>query len=171
LYGSKNPAAIKTSYYLAQALLHLQCPTEALEVALAAYQQSLETRNPNTEVLSKTILRAKQAIWAAKETSRLRERNQTLKRVEELLEAELKRDMETLEEKLERRQIGEVGFAEDKRILMEEYERQKSNVRSAFAAADAEMKERVIYSSFYRFAGFFRIVTSANCSLRLYPTT
>ncbi|KAL1960180.1 hypothetical protein VTO42DRAFT_8723 [Malbranchea cinnamomea] len=145
LYGPKNPSSIKTSYSLAQALIQLQRPAEAYEVALAAYKFSLETRNPNSEVLSKIILRAKQAIWAAKETARLREANDTLRRVEELLEADLNSELAQLRARYEAGEIGEVGYAEDQKILKEEAQKRLQDVRQAFeASSGGALKERVV---------------------------
>ncbi|KAM5465537.1 putative RING-type E3 ubiquitin transferase [Microsporum audouinii] len=142
LYGPKNQAAVKSNYYLSQALLGLQRPAEALEIALAAYKSSLETKNPNSEPLSRIILRAKQSIWAAKETARLRERNETLKQVETLMEAELKAEIATLHEAFQKGEMGKVGFEEDKKLLEEEYARKLNNVREAFASVDPELQER-----------------------------
>lgn len=144
LFGPKNQAAIKSNYYLAQALLGLQRPAAAFEVALEAYKKSIETRSPNSEPLSKIILRSKQAIWATKETARLREQNETLKQVEQLLEGELEAELSRLRESLERGDIGEVGFTEDQKILKEEASKRLSDVRFAFASAyGGELKERV----------------------------
>ncbi|KAM5448713.1 putative RING-type E3 ubiquitin transferase [Microsporum audouinii] len=142
LYGPKNQAAVKSNYYLSQALLGLQRPAEALEIALVAYKSSLETKNPNSEPLSRIILRAKQSIWAAKETARLRERNETLKQVETLMEAELKAEIATLHEAFQKGEMGKVGFEEDKKLLEEEYARKLNNVREAFASVDPELQER-----------------------------
>ncbi|EEQ29300.1 putative RING-type E3 ubiquitin transferase [Microsporum canis] len=142
LYGPKNQAAVKSNYYLSQALLGLQRPAEALEIALAAYKSSLETKNPNSEPLSRIILRAKQSIWAAKETARLRERNETLKQVETLMEAELKAEIATLHEAFQKGEMGKVGFEEDKKLLEEEYAKKLNNVREAFASVDPELQER-----------------------------
>lgn len=151
LYGPKNPAAIKTSYYLAHALLHLQRPTEAFDVAHAAYQYSLETKNPNSEVLSKTILRAKQAIWAGKETARLRERNDTLRRVEDLLESDRNSELVQLKAQLDAGETGQVGFAEDQKLLREEAHKRLNEVRGVFAdALGGDMKERVRHIHYTR---------------------
>ncbi|WEW59749.1 U-box-domain-containing protein [Emydomyces testavorans] len=145
LYGAKDPAALKSKFYLAQALLGLGRPAEAYEVALAAYKASVEIKNPNAEPLSRTLLKAKQAIWAAKETARLRERDETLKQMEELIEADLKRELKQLQRRFEAGEIGGVGYAEDQRILREEAQKKVNNVREVFAAAKGgDMKERVV---------------------------
>lgn len=113
-------------------------------MALDAYKRSLDTRNPNAEPLSKTILRAKQAIWAAKETARLRTRDATLRQVEELLEADMNKELEQLRQQFEAGQIGAVGYAEDQRLLREETQKKINDVREVFAAAKGDdLKERV----------------------------
>lgn len=143
LYGPKNAAGVKSNYYLSQALLALQRPAEALEIALAAYKISLETKNPNSEPLSRIILRAKQSIWAAKETSRIRERNETLKQVEMLMEADLNSEIAALHNAFEKGEMGKVGYEEDRKLLEEEYSKKLRNVREAFASVDIELQERV----------------------------
>ncbi|KAJ5753647.1 uncharacterized protein N7511_007800 [Penicillium nucicola] len=145
LHGAKNPLALKSSYYLAQALLGLQRPQEAYDVASDAYKQSLAVKNAQTENLSHTVLRAKQAIWAARETGRLREMNATLGAVEALIEADVKRALEELEGKLERGEIGEIGFGEDRDALRVDAETNVRNVREAFAlSSKGEVQERVV---------------------------
>ncbi|EAS29188.3 U-box domain-containing protein [Coccidioides immitis RS] len=145
LYGPKDPASLKSQFYLAQALLGLGRPSEACEVALAAYKISLETKSPNSEPLSNTILRAKQAIWAAKETARLREADETLKQLEGLMEAECTKELEQLRLQFEAGEIGAIGYAEDQRILRAEAQKKVDNVREIFAASKGDdMKERVV---------------------------
>lgn len=166
IYGLKDPAALKSSYYLAQSLLHLQRPQEAYAVAADAYQLSLSAKNAQTENLSRTVLRAKQALWAARETSRLREMNETLSAVEGLIEAERDRTIEGLRAQMERGEIGSVGFGEDQTVLREDAERKIRDVREAFrAASKGEIEERVsLYSAI-----FVRVVV--NGSRRLSRTT
>ncbi|KAI9934724.1 hypothetical protein ASPWEDRAFT_44204 [Aspergillus wentii DTO 134E9] len=145
LYGPKNPTSIKSSYYLAQALLGLQKPQEAYDVAIDAYQASLASKNVQTENLSKTVLRAKQQIWAAKETSRLREMNETLGSVEQLIENDLHQALAELQAKLEKEEIGQTGFAEDEKALRGDAEKNVHNVREAFRiASNGDIQERVV---------------------------
>lgn len=144
LYGLKNPAALKSSYYLAQALLGLQQPQEAYDVAVDAYQLSLSSKNAQTENLSRTLLRAKQQIWAAKETSRLREMNETLKSIETLIEADLERSVAELRKQVEAGELGEIGFGEDLKGLREDSEKKIRDLREAFRiASNGEVQERV----------------------------
>jgi STIP1 family protein 1 len=150
LYGPKNPLALKSSWYLAQALLGLQRPQEAYEIASEAYKQSVEANNAQAENLSHTVLRAKQAIWAARETGRLREMNATLGAIEELIEADVKRALEELEGRLQRGEIGEIGFGEDRDALREDAENKVRDVREVFAlASKGEVKERVSLFLFF----------------------
>lgn len=90
------------------------------------------------------MLRAKQQIWAAKETARLREMNETLANVERLIEADLDRELSELQAKLDRGEIGQIGFVEDQKALREEAEKNIHNVREAFRiSSNGEIQERV----------------------------
>ncbi|PGH27035.1 hypothetical protein AJ80_01220 [Polytolypa hystricis UAMH7299] len=145
LYGPKNVAGIKTSYYLAQALIRLQRPGEALEAAIPAYERSVELKNPNSKPLSDIIIQAKQMKLAAQETVRLRERNETLRKVEELLEADMDADLKLLDEQFEKGEIGKIGHAEDQRLIREDAQKRIADVREVFAnALGGEMKERTV---------------------------
>lgn len=142
---------MKSCYYLAQALLGLQKPQEAYEVAIDAYRASLAAKSPQTENLSRTVLRAKQQIWAQKETARLREMNETLASVEQLIEAELNKELSELQAQLDRGEIGQIGFAEDQKALREEAEKKIHNVREAFRiASGGEIQERVRFFRYIR---------------------
>lgn len=144
LHTPKNPAALKSCYYLAQALLRLGRPQEACEIAMEAYRTSLTANSSQTENLSRTVLRAKQQIWMWKETARLREMNDTLALTEQLIEANLKRELDTVKRKLDTGEIGQIGCAEDQRSLREEAEKHIRNVRYAFrVASKGEVQERV----------------------------
>ncbi|OQE27930.1 hypothetical protein PENFLA_c005G07649 [Penicillium flavigenum] len=145
IYGLKNPVALKSQYYLAQALLGLQRPQEAHDVASDAYQQSLAVKSAQSENLSRTVLRAKQQIWAARETARVRELNETLGSVEALVEADVTRALAELQGRLERGEIGEIGFGEDQKALREDADAKVRNLREAFrVASKGEVQERVV---------------------------
>lgn len=144
LYGPKNPSSLKSCWYLAQALLGLQRPQEAYEVAIDAYRASLAAKSPQAENLSKTVLRAKQQIWAAKETARLREMNDTLATVEALIEADLNKELAELQARLDKGEIGQTGFVEDQKALRADAEKHVQNVREAFRiASNGDIQERV----------------------------
>lgn len=143
----KEITGLKSSYYLAQALLGLQRPQEAYDVALSAYELSLTAKNVQTENLSRTVLRAKQQLWAARETARLREMNETLRSVEALIDADLERAVAELRAQLDRGEIGEVAFGEDQKALREDAEKKTRDVRDAFRiATKGEVQERVSFS-------------------------
>lgn len=118
-------------------------------MAIDAYRASLAAKSVQTETLSRTVLRAKQQIWAAKEARRLREMDDTLAYVEGLAEAELERALGELRRRRDAGEIGQVGFLEDERALREEAERKRANVREAFRiASKGEVQERVCLSFF-----------------------
>ncbi|OJJ46735.1 hypothetical protein ASPZODRAFT_97204 [Penicilliopsis zonata CBS 506.65] len=145
LYGPKTAASLKSSYYLAQSLLGLQQPQEAYDVAIDAYRSSLAAKNAQTENLSRTVLRSKQQIWAAKETARLREMNETLASVEQLIEADLARGLDDLQQRLDRGEIGQIGFAEDEKALRDDAQKNTENLREAFrVASKGEIQERIV---------------------------
>ncbi|KAJ5215730.1 U-box domain protein [Penicillium cinerascens] len=145
LYGLKNPTSLKSCWYLAQALLGLHRPQEAYDVAIDAYQASLVAKSPQTENLSKTVLRAKQQLWEARETARLREMDETLKSVEVLLETELERSLVELRGQLERGEVGQIGFVEDEKALRADMEKKVRDLREMFRiASKGEVAERVV---------------------------
>ena len=166
MYGLKDPAALKSQYYLAQALLGLQRPQEAHDVASDAYQQSLEAKNAQSENLSRIVLRAKQQIWAARETARVRELNETLGSVEALIEADVTRALAELQGRLERGEIGEIGFGEDQKALREDADAKVRNLREAFrVASNGEVQERVCFGM----VCFFERLLTSDC-IRLFRT-
>lgn len=145
-----NPAVIKSFSYLAQALLALHRPQEAHDVAVTAYRRSLDAKSAQTESLSRTVLRAKQQLWEARETARLRGMDETLNSVEMLIEAELGRSMEELRGRLAAGEIGDVGFGEDEDALRKDAERKVQGVREAFRiASKGEVQERVSFDPLF----------------------
>jgi hypothetical protein len=178
IYGLKNPTALKSHYYLAQALLGLQRPQEAYDIASDAYQQSLAAKSPQTENLSRIVLRAKQQIWAARETSRIRELDETLGAVEVLIQADVERALGELRGRLGRGEIGEVGFGEDERGIREDAEVKVRNLREAFRiASKGDISERVCCFGFgdwwsaprtdFAFSRLFLIISLMASLLRL----
>lgn len=92
------------------------------------------------------MLRAKQQIWAARETSRVRELDETLGAVEALIEVDVARALGELQGRLDREEIGEIGFGEDQRALREDAEKKVKNLREAFrVASKGEVQERVCH--------------------------
>lgn len=106
--------------------------------------------------MSQTVLRAKQQIWAAKESSRLRELDETLGSVEALIEADVTRALAELQGRLDRGEIGEIGFGEDQKALREDAEIKIKNLREAFQiASKGEIQERVCFHRMLLFLGCF----------------
>lgn len=121
-------------------------------MAVDAYQLSLSSKNAQTENLSRTVLRAKQQIWAAKETSRLREMNETLNSIETIMEADFDRSVTELQQQVDAGELGEIGFGEDQRALREDLEKKIQHLREAFRiSSNGEVQERV--SSRFSFHG------------------
>lgn len=147
LYGPKNkPAAMKSHYYLAQALLPQRHVGEALDEAKTAYALCLETKDSSAEVISQFILKAKQAQWQAKETARLRELNETLALVEGLLDQQLDRDIKSVEDRFAKGEIGETGKREEIEELQKEAESRRSIIRKAFQdPTNPDSMERVCW--------------------------
>ncbi|KAK5075359.1 hypothetical protein LTS08_001574 [Lithohypha guttulata] len=137
--------SMKAHFYLAQALLNLRHVGEAHREALQAYSICLATNDSSVEVVGQTVLKAKQAVWQAKETSRLREMNDTLATVEQTMEQQLRRDVADVEERFKSKTIGEMGRGEELQQLQDEFDERRRNVRSAFEnSKDPESKERVV---------------------------
>jgi len=135
---------MKSYYYLAQALLKLHHPTEALDTAKYAYKTCLELKDNSSELLSQFILRTKQAQWQSKESARLRELNNTLAEVEDLLEQQLEKDLADVEWRFSQQEIGATGRAEEKANLEKEAAERRRITRSAFEDSQKpETAERV----------------------------
>ena len=135
---------MKSYFYLAQALLNLHRPAEALERAKYAYRICLQIHDSSSEVLSQFILRTKQAQWQSKETARLRELNQTLAAVEILLDNQLEKDLAEVEWKFAKQEIGATGRDEEKASLQKEAADRRRILRDALRdPAKADTAERV----------------------------
>ena len=136
--------AMKSHYYLAQSLLPQRHTAEALVQAKYAYSLCLENKDSSAELISQFILRAKQAAWQGRETARLREMNETLALVEDLLHQQLKRDIQSIDERYERGEIGETGRNEERAELENEAELRITNIRKGFQDPNVpESVERV----------------------------
>lgn len=76
----------------------------------------------------------------------MRELNETLGSVEALVEADVTRALAELQGRLERGEIGEIGFGEDQRSLREDAETKVRNLREAFrVASNGDIQERVCF--------------------------
>ena len=147
IYGPKlrTATAMKAYFYLAQALLELRHVEEALETAKHAYAICLETRDSSSEILSQFILRAKHDKWSSRETARLREMNETLGIVEDLMDAQMKRDLTDLDMRFSRNEIGLTGKNEERMAIEKDALDRIKHVREAFAdPLKPETAERVV---------------------------
>jgi STIP1 family protein 1 len=76
----------------------------------------------------------------------VRELNETLGSVEALVEADVTRALAELQGRLERGEIGEIGFGEDQKALREDADAKVRNLREAFrVASNGEVQERVCF--------------------------
>jgi STIP1 family protein 1 len=70
--------------------------------------------------------------------------DETLKSVEVLIEADLERAVGELKGRLERGEIGQIGFGEDERALREDAQKKVANMREMYrVATKGEIAERV----------------------------
>ncbi|KAJ9609795.1 hypothetical protein H2200_006123 [Cladophialophora chaetospira] len=147
LYGpkSKTNLAMKAHYYLAQALLPQRHVGEALDEAKLAYSICIEVQDPSADVIGTFILRSKQAKWQARETARLRELNETLAVVEDLLDAQLQRDIDAVDNRYRYGEIGHTGRIEEIEGLQGEADLRRANIRRGFEDSKRpETVERVV---------------------------
>lgn len=89
-------------------------------------------------------MRAKQAVWKAKEVERIRGGNQTLAKMESLLDEDLERNLNELKGMVRNGEIGNIGYEEDKAEAIREADERKALLREAFSKiAGDEYSERV----------------------------
>ncbi len=109
---------MKAHYYKAQALLSLGQPGEALESAKKAYELAYESGDRTWERslgnIVSVVLNCKKAVWEKKEAKRIRDEGRIRKEVEELMRAQMERDVsaatdEFEQEKLEKEWEGKIG--------------------------------------------------------------
>ena len=136
---------MKAYYYLAQALVELRHTTEALEVAKRAYTICLQTRDSSAEILSQFILRVKQAQWQSREKTRLRDLNETLGFLEDLLDQKLDQDLQDVEWRFSKGEIFQAGKDEERQTLQTEADDRRHLLREAFSKPeDTRTAERVV---------------------------
>ncbi|KAI9804496.1 MAG: hypothetical protein M1825_001395 [Sarcosagium campestre] len=129
------PKNMKAYYYLAQAQIGLKHPSEALSSALTAYEICMQTGNSSGSNISALILQAKKLKWEARESERLRRRNDLLKELEDRLDIARQREIMAIEERFE---VGEVGQqqADEEILLVQKMSGNKiDELRSVFALA------------------------------------
>ncbi|KAL9113005.1 MAG: hypothetical protein Q9227_002870 [Pyrenula ochraceoflavens] len=144
LYGPKNPSAMKSYYFLAQAQLAVNHPMDALNNAKIAYGMCIEQKGKDVEAMSQFILRTKQEVWRRAETIRLRGADDTLKEIEELLEDRCGQELQAVQQRFENEEIGETGRDEEQEVIKKEAQERLNTVRQAFAQGKEILQERVI---------------------------
>ena len=135
---------MKPYYNLAQALIGLKRPAEAMDMARKSYQMALATNDRSTEIMSQFILQVKKELWQERETIRLRELDSTWKLVEEMLDERRDRQLQELQDQFDQGIIGEIGRDEEAAAIKKDYEMRIAQVREAFANPEKpETQERV----------------------------
>ena len=143
--GGSDIKALKSFYNLAQALVGLRRPEEALNMVRIAYEWALETHDRSTEIMSQFILHVKKEIWRERESERLRDKNTTLRLIEEMLEQKRDEGLKELADQHVRGEIGEVGLKEEEDNINSEFRQRISHTRRAFAdPGNPDTKERVV---------------------------
>lgn len=95
----------------------------------------------------------------------MRELNETLGSVEALVEADVTRALAELQGRLERGEIGEIGFGEDQKALREDAETKVRNLREAFrVASKGDIQERVCFFFPTCFGVVGCLLTGLGCS-------
>ena len=136
---------MKAYYYLAQALLELRHTEEALSIAKRSYAICLETNDSSSEVLSQFVLRVKQGQWRNRERTRLRDLNETLGFLEDLLDQRIEKDLEDIEFRFARQELGMAGREEERTSLGKEAEERRKLLREVFANPQRpETTERIV---------------------------
>lgn len=127
----------------AQAQLALNHPNEALASALTAYTQVLhpppgETAKAtsNLSTVSSFVLTCKRAKFAARERDRLRRRGDILAELEESLDANTRRTLDSIASSLEAGRLGVVEASEQREEALLATRRKLEELRSVFAIAD-----------------------------------
>lgn len=143
--GEYEPKAMKSYYNLAQALVGLRRPAEAMDMARISYELALDSNDKSTEIMSQFILQVKKELWRERETIRLRELDSTLKLVEEMLDDRRDKQLHELQEQFQKGEIGEVGKDEEAVAIEDDYKIRISQVRGAFVNPEKpETQERVV---------------------------
>lgn len=130
---------MKAHYLLAQAQLLLHQPTSAHASALRAYDLCVETRDRSIQNVSAVVLRAKKAVWEAKERERERMRGGLVEECVKGVEMGVREQVWGLES--EGRGVGEVERRERREEIEREGREKCGEVRSVFAVAEGRGEE------------------------------
>ncbi|KAM0286517.1 hypothetical protein ACHAQH_000945 [Verticillium albo-atrum] len=108
-----NPASMKASYYLAQALVSLQDFDDAITAAMRAHALCIETGDRSLAAVTALVLRCKKERWEHKEKRRKREDQYLENDVVETMEREKERTLAATDSESER---GDVAAECDAKI-------------------------------------------------------
>ena len=135
----------------AQAQLALHHPHEALSSALTAYEQVLHPApaakiSPlDLQTFSGFVLKCKKAKFAARDRERLRRQGDMRAELEETLESQKQREIDSISQQLHRGLLGNIEASERTDEVAGNYDSKIVTLRSVFEAADpANHKPREI---------------------------
>lgn len=127
----------------AQAQLALHHPHEALSSALTAYDQVRHPLSPaakispkDLETFSAFVLKCKKAKFAIRDRDRLRRQGDLRAELEETLESNKQRELDTISQQLATRQIGQVEASERSQEILLNFDGKIAELKTLFAAAD-----------------------------------
>lgn len=137
-------ANMKGYFYLAQAQLALHHPNEALNSALTAYTEALNTNSPSTRSVSALVLQAKKEKWEAKERDRMRRQSTLLQELEDGLQRTAEQELRQLHSRLQSGNIDERECMEEKEETESSWRKKTEDLRGVFAIADPKnLQKRV----------------------------
>lgn len=109
----------------------------AYELCTSSAQQT-----SNAQTISALVLKCKKAKWDIRERERIRRRDDLLCDLEAILETQWKKDQEEVEAKIESGEIGRIEGQEEKAERRTEWEKKKSDLRTAFFLSDPQNLEK-----------------------------
>lgn len=124
----------------AQAQLSINHPNEALSSALMAYDLCTHSaqQTSNAATISALVLKCKKAKWDIRERERIRRRADLLAELEATLETEYKKDVDDIEARIEKQEVGRIEGQEEKEERKKEFEKKRDDLRTAFTLSDPE---------------------------------
>jgi STIP1 homology and U-box containing protein 1 len=113
-------------------------PNEALTSALRAYELCAKStaQTSNAQTIAALVLKCKKAKWEVRERERLRRRNDLLRELEEILERDMKKDVEDIKDRVDRGEMGPIEAKEETEELERTQQNKINDLRSAFAISD-----------------------------------
>ena len=149
--NGQNKQNHKAFYFLAQAQLALHHPNEATSSAITAYEQ---VRNPlsaakispkDLETFSAFVLKCKKARFAARDRERRLRQHDLRAELEDTIEANKRRDLDSISQQLGNGELGQVEASERKEEAHSNAKQKVQDVQALFAIVDpANQKLREI---------------------------